>query len=203
MGESGARRAGLTTSGWAELHHGIDPEHVPFLRGWLRLVWAIARPLKGVPPLAFTVAGAGLAVTAVFTGAWAAVALVLAAVLCDALDGAVALASGRVSAFGAVADKAADRIADTAFALVIWRCGAPLWLALSAAGSSLLLEGVRELRGGAARAVISVCERPSRVICTLLACASASWGSWAPTTCAAVWVGLGVVAVGQVARARG
>jgi CDP-diacylglycerol--glycerol-3-phosphate 3-phosphatidyltransferase len=201
MGESGARRAGLTTTGWAQLHHGIDPGTVPFLRSWLRLVWAIARPLKGVPPVAFTVGGAVLAVAAVFTGRWPALALVLAAVLCDALDGAVALASGRVSAFGSLADKTADRIADTAFALVIWRCGAPLWIALGAATISLVLEGTRELRRGRALAVISVCERPSRVICTVLACVSAPWGAWAPTTCAAVWIALGVVALGQVATA--
>ena len=127
--------------------------------------------------------------------------LVLVAVLCDALDGAVALLAGRVTAFGSLADKCADRIADTAFALVVWRCGAPLWLAVAAAAIALLLEGVREVRGGAARAVLSVCERPSRVICTLLACLSAGWGTWAPTTCAAVWLALGLVALGQVATA--
>ena len=170
MGESGARRAGLTTAGWAQLHHGIDPDQVPFLRGWLRLVWATARPVKRVPPMVFTVAGVVFALGAVFAGRWAALVLVLVAVLCDALDGAVALLAGRVSAFGSLADKCADRIADTAFALVVWRCGAPLWLAVAAAAVALLLEGVREVRGGAARAVLSVCERPSRVICTVLAC---------------------------------
>lgn len=201
MGESGAGRAGLTTAGWSRLHHGIDPERVPLLRGWLRLVWTIARPLKGIPPLAITIAGVVLACAAVLVGPWAALVLVLAAVMCDALDGAVALAAGRESRLGSVADKTADRVADTAFALVIRQCGAPLPLALVAAAISLAHEGIRELRGGPARAAITVCERPSRAVCTMLACATAAWGSWAPTTCAAVWIGLGLVGLAQLVRA--
>lgn len=200
MGESGAGRAGLTTAGWSQLHHGIDPDRVPLLRGWLRFVWTIARPLKVIPPLALTVAGAVLAVVAVFVGPWAALVLVLAAVLCDALDGAVALIADRVSTSGAVADKVADRIADIAFALVVWRCGAPLWLALIAAAIAVSHEAMRELRGGPARALITVDERPSRTICTVLACATATWGTWAPTTCALVWVAVGVVGLAQLAR---
>ena len=198
MGESGAGRAGLTVDGWSQLHHGIDPARVPLLTGWLRLVWALARPLRRVPPLVLTVLGAACAVGAIFLEPWAAFVLVLAAVLCDALDGAVALMAARTSAAGAVADKVADRIADTAFALVIWRCGAPLWLALTAATLSLAHEGIRELIRGRALSRITVAERPSRVICTLLACATASWGAWAPTTCAAVWGLLAVIGLVQV-----
>jgi len=201
MGESGAGRADLTVAGWSQQHHGIDPARVPLLTGWLRLVWTLARPLRRVPPLVLTVLGAALAVGAVFVTPWSALVLILAAVLCDALDGAVALLAERSTASGAVADKVADRIADTAFALVIWRCGAPLWLALGAAAISLALEGIRELRRGRALARITVAERPTRAICAVLACVTASWGDWAPTTCAAVWIALGVVGIVQVVRA--
>jgi CDP-diacylglycerol--glycerol-3-phosphate 3-phosphatidyltransferase len=198
MGESGAGRAGLTAAGWSQLHYGIDPDRVPLLRGWLRLVWAIARPLKRIPPLAVTIVGAIVAAVAVFAVPWVALVLVLLAVLCDALDGALALAAGRASKVGAVADKAADRVADTAFALVVWQCGAPLWLALLAAGISLAHEASREVRGGPSRTLITVNERPTRTICTVLACATSTWGPWAPTTCACVWLALGLVALGQL-----
>ena len=205
MGESGAGRAGLTSRGWSELHHGIDPAEVPFLRGWLRIVTALARPVRGVPPMVFTVAGAGFAVLAVALAGWpwVALALVLTAVLCDGLDGAVAVLADRASALGAVADKVADRVADTAFALVIWRCGAPWWLAVLAAALSLGHEALRTVRGGAALSRITVAERPSRVICTVLACVSAglSAAAWPATVCAAVWVALAVVGAWQVAAA--
>ncbi len=203
MGESGAGRAGLTTAGWSELHHGIDPDSVLLLRWWLRLVWTIARPFKTIPPLAITVAGAAAAMVAVVVAPAIALVLVLASVLCDGLDGAVALAAGRASRFGSFADKVADRIADSAFALVVWQCGAPLWLALAAGVSTLVVEGVRVVRGGAALARITVAERPTRAICTVLACGSAavSTETWPPAVCASVWAVLGLIGIAQVATA--
>ena len=92
---------------WSQLHHGIDPKGVPLLLPWLRLLWWLARPLRGVPPTAITVLGAVLAVDAAVLAAnhpgWAALAVVLAA-LCDGLDGAVAVVAGRATRSGAVAD---------------------------------------------------------------------------------------------------
>jgi phosphatidylglycerophosphate synthase len=209
MGESGAGRAGLSDAGWADwstLHHGIDPARVPFLQPWLRLIWWAARPLRFVAPIVFTVLGAIFAVDALLlasTHPWAALALVLVATVCDGLDGAVAVIARKASRSGAVADKVADRIADSAFALVLWRCGAPLWLAVTAAVLSLLHEAVRELRRGASRARLTVAERPTRVVCAALACGCAGVSSavWPPMVCAAVWVALAAIGLGQVARA--
>jgi phosphatidylglycerophosphate synthase len=206
MGESGAGRTSLSLAGWSDLHHGLDPARVPLLRGWLRCVWALARPLRSVPPIVLTVLGAVLALDALLLAGglpWFALGLVVVSVLCDALDGAVAVLGGQASPAGAVADKLADRVADTAFALVIWRCGAPLWLAVAAAALSLLHETVRSVRGGAALTYITVAERPSRVICTMVACAGAGLSSagWPATVSAAVWVALAAVGLVQVARA--
>jgi len=196
MGQPPDQRAGLVEA-WSRLHDGLTPS--PLVRGWLRPMWTLARPLAAarVPPTAVTVAGAGLAVAALLlAGRWplAALALVLAAAIADGLDGAIAVVAGRASRFGAVADKVADRVADTAFALTIWRCGAPWWLAAAAAALSLVLELGRPPR------VITVAERPTRVICTALACVSAtvSEATWPPTVCAGVWVGATAVAIGQI-----
>lgn len=168
-------------------------------------MWWLARPLVAlrVPPLALTVLGALLALDALLlAGSLPAVALavVLLASLCDGLDGAVALLSGRATRFGSAADKIADRVADSAFALVIWRCGAPLWLALVAGGLSLLHEALRALLGGARLSRLTVAERPTRVVCTTLACLCAAVSSavWLPTVCAAVWAGLAVIALAQL-----
>jgi phosphatidylglycerophosphate synthase len=195
----------VPAQGWAALHHGLDPGDVRLLPGWLRLMWAVGRPLARlrVPPTALTALGVVLAVDALLFARrrpWAALALVLAAVLCDGLDGAVAVLSDRASAAGAVADKLADRICDCAFAGVLWQCGAPWWLALAAAALSLVHEGVRELLGGRRRTRITVAERPTRTVCALLAClcAGVSAASWPPTVCAAVWVAAAVVGLAQL-----
>jgi phosphatidylglycerophosphate synthase len=172
---------------------------VPFLRGWLR----IARPLWFVPPLVLTALGALFAIDALLLASsqpWAAFGLVLLSTTCDALDGAVAVIACKATRVGAIADKVADRIADTAFALVMWRCGAPWPLAVPAAGLSMLHEGIREMRGGELRSRITVGERPTRVICAALACVGAGISSaqWPPTVCAAVWVALAVIGIGQL-----
>jgi phosphatidylglycerophosphate synthase len=210
MGESGPGRTRLSPAarlaGWSALHSGLDPATVPLLRGWLRAVWFVARSLRAVPPMALTVLGAVLAVDALLLASaqpWTALALVLVATGCDALDGAVALETGRATPTGARADRIADRIADTAFAFVIWRCGAPWPLAVAAAALSLGHELWREVRGGPTRSRITVAERPTRVICTVLACGCAGLSSatWPPAVCAAVWVTLAVVGLAQLVRA--
>jgi CDP-diacylglycerol--glycerol-3-phosphate 3-phosphatidyltransferase len=187
------------------VHHGIDPADVPLLRGYLAVVTPVGRALRFVPPWVFTLAGAVLAVDALLLAKrwpWVAFGLVLASTGCDALDGAVAIASRRTTRAGAIADRVADRIADTAFALVLWRCGAPWGIAVAAAALSLLHESVRELRGGARRARITVAERPTRVVCAALGagCAGTSSVNWPVTVCAAVWCALAVVGLVQLAR---
>ena len=196
MGESSDQRDDLIEA-WSALHRGLRPS--PLVRRWLTLMWTLARPLAEarVPPAAITAAGVLLAVDAPLLAArlpLVALVPVLAAALCDGLDGAVALLQARTTRAGAVADTIADRIADTAFALVIWQAGAPLWLALVAAALSVGLELARW------RPLITVAERPTRVICTALACVSAaiSDAAWPPTVCAAVWVAATLVAFVQI-----
>ncbi|MBV9172764.1 MAG: CDP-alcohol phosphatidyltransferase family protein, partial [Chloroflexi bacterium] len=145
-----------------------------------------------VPPIVLTFVGAALAITAVPLATAApigALGCVLGAALCDALDGAVAVLTNRATRFGAWADAIADRVADWAFAVVLWRCGAPWELALVAGVLSMARELYR-IKVPRARSIITVDERPTRVICTgvaLLAAASTS-ADWAATVCAAVWV---------------
>ena len=195
-------------AGWSALHHGLDPDAVPLLRRWLSLIWWLARPLATlrVPPTVLTVIGVLFAADAVLFAArlpWIALALVLLSALCDGLDGAVAVLSRRASAFGSVADKVADRLADCAFAAVLWRCGAPWPLALAAGALSLVHEGLRVVLGGRRLARITVAERPTRVICAALACvcAAVSSATWPPTVCAAVWAGLAAIGLAQLAAA--
>ncbi len=214
MGESGTGSAHLSSPpdpavGWSALHHGIDPAEVPLLGRWLRVMWRLSRPLVRlrVPPLAITFLGAVLAVDAMLLAArhpWVALGLVLLSALCDGLDGAVAMLARRASTFGSAADKAADRVADVSFALVLWQSGAPLWLALVAGSMSLLHELVRTVRGGVLVSRLTVAERPTRVVCASVACASSgvSAAAWPPTVCAAVWVGLALLGLLQLALAR-
>lgn len=188
---------------WSALHHGIDPAGVPLLRGWLRLIGALARPLAAlrVPPTAVTAAGvvlAGLAVLLASPAPARAAALVLLAVLCDALDGALAIVVDRATPAGARADAVADRLVDVAFAAVLWRCGAPWWTAVLAAALAVAVDRLRRVRRTPAR--ITVGERPTWTICAILAClgAAVTVAAWPVLVCVCVWTAAGVVALGQL-----
>jgi phosphatidylglycerophosphate synthase len=189
----------MTGPTWSQLHSGIEPDSVPFLRPWLRVVQAAARPLAGVQvsPTVITVVGALLAVAAVPLATAAplvALLCVLLSCLCDALDGAVAVLTNRATRLGARADAIADRIADAAFAIVLWRCGAPWELAVVAGGLSLGRELCRVVVPWT-RSIITADERPTRAICTgvALVCAAVTSAAWPATVCAAVWAFLATV----------
>lgn len=191
---------------WSTLHHGIDPADVRLLRGWLSLMWRIARPLAvwRVAPNAITALGVLLALDAVLLAGslpWAAAVAVFAAVVCDGLDGAVAVLADRVTRLGAVADALADRVADAAFAAVLWRTGVPWGLALVAGVLALTVDSVRRARP-AMRSRITVAERPSWTVCAVLACGSAAVTSvqWPVLACAGAWIALGVAGLVQLSR---
>jgi CDP-diacylglycerol--glycerol-3-phosphate 3-phosphatidyltransferase len=188
---------------WSALHHGIDPARVPLLARWLRLMWALARPLRRVPPTAVTGLGVVLAVVAVLVASAApaaALVAVLLAALCDGLDGAIAVVAGRPSRFGASADAIADRVADVAFAAVLWRCGVPWGLAVACAAGAVAVDLARRVRRVPAR--ITVAERPTWTICAALAggAAAVSEAGWPVLTCAAVWLAAAVIGLAQVLR---
>jgi phosphatidylglycerophosphate synthase len=193
--------------GWSRLHQGIDPRGNRMLWCWLQLMWWLAGPLARlrVRPLVVTVTGAALALAAAVLGSgWVALILILGSVVGDGLDGAVALLGGRASKFGARADKVADRIADVAFVVVLWRCGA-WWPLTVVAGLGMVgVEAYREIAGGRLRAMITVAERPSRVVCAVLACGCAGFSAatWPATVCAGVLLGLSAVGLAQL-RAAG
>jgi CDP-diacylglycerol--glycerol-3-phosphate 3-phosphatidyltransferase len=125
---------------------------------------------------------------------------VLAAAICDGLDGAVAVVGNRATRFGAVADAIADRVADAAFAAVLWRCGVPWSLALACGVLAVGVDLFRRVRRVPSR--ITVGERPTWTICASLACASSAVTSadWPVLVCAGVWLTAGVVAVAQIGR---
>ncbi|HWN26059.1 MAG TPA: CDP-alcohol phosphatidyltransferase family protein [Actinomycetospora sp.] len=155
---------------WSAAHGGIEPRG--FVLGWLRIVHVVARPLarRRVPPWVLTTASAicGVAVPlAVLAGRWGALAGAVLAVVCallDGLDGAVAVLTDTASAWGRVLDPLVDRLGDIAFLVALVLAGAPGWLAVGVGVLTLLQESVRASARLPDVGVVSVWERPSRVI---------------------------------------
>jgi len=191
---------------------------------WLSAVYTLARPLAQArfPPDAVTglglVAAAAVVAAARASGGWLFVAAVavVASGMFDSLDGAVAVLTGRSSGFGYVLDSVVDRCADLLFLVGLWSVGAPVGVAV-AAGTAMMLQEYTRARAGAAGmaevGVVTVWERPTRVIVTAMfllgaalyrtasATAAATWATWAVWA----WLALGVVGLlqlGVVVRRR-
>ncbi len=171
---------------WQELH-GVTAS--PLVRRWLRLVLWVSRPLR-VPPWSVTAAGLLATVLALVVPLPVAAALVLLAGLLDGVDGCVAVLQDRASERGRRLDHTADRLGEAVFAGLLWRAGAPAWLALVALALMWALEALR--RGP----VVTVGERPVRVLFT------ASALLVAPLVCTWALVALSAAGLGQVVRAR-
>jgi phosphatidylglycerophosphate synthase len=197
---------------WSGLHGGVPPTGL--VGGWLRISFALARPLvaRGVPADLITGFGVLLALlvlpSAAGGGHWPllAVPTIVLAALMDGVDGAVAVVSGRVSRRGAVLDGVCDRLADLCFVGALWLAGAPAGWCVAGGAIALLHE---QLRAGARVAgmsdvgVITVSERPTRVILTATFLLGAglypgSGATWAAAG-ASAWTVIGIIGFAQLA----
>lgn len=161
---------------WRRLHGDVDPTANPWLRGWLTMAYAIARPLarRGVLPDVLTVWSVWLAaavyVIALYGGRWQILAgwLLVFSGLGDTLDGAVAVATQRTTRWGYVFDSVVDRVNDVIYLFCVVAVGGPGWLALTCGIAFGLLEYLRARAGNAGGSevgVVTVGERAVRVIC--------------------------------------
>lgn len=157
---------------WSAAHGGIEPRGL--VLGWLRLISVLVGPLarRGVPPWVLTALSClcGVAVPLWVLAGFpvvGAVFVVLCAVL-DGLDGAVAVLTDTATAWGRVLDPLVDRIGDVAFLAALVLAGAPGWVAVGVGTLTLLQESVRSSARLPDVGVVSVWERPSRVIVTAL-----------------------------------
>ena len=201
---------------WSVLHGGYDPRTGnPFLRGWLSMVYAIARPLarRGVQPDVLTVSSvwfAGLVlVLAEVGGRWwiAAGWVMVVSGLFDTLDGCVAVLEERTTAWGYVLDSAVDRVNDAVYLLAVLAVGGPPELAVALGFAFFFMEYLRARAGNAGGSEVgrvTMAERPTRVI--LLSASIHFSGVFLslsddllPTVGLSVMLALTVVSVGQLA----
>lgn len=192
---------------WSDQHHGIDPASVPLLRGWLRCVHVLATPLVRlrIPPDALTAGGllVSLAVPVLAVAGWflAAVVAVLISVVLDALDGAVAVRSGRVTRYGRALDSWTDRLSELAWWVALAAaCGVWVWQVVVLGVLGLAMETWRAISGGFG--TITVWERPSRALLTMVGLAAAQVGPIDFTGTATGWVGVVLAAAGAAQLAR-
>lgn len=206
---------------WADSHGGHDPAGGGRAeRAWFHLVFRVAGPLRRVHPDALSAAAVVLAgfAAAVAGGdaRWCllAAALVALSALLDGVDGAVAVMTDRATRWGHLVDSLGDRLAEALFGLALFGAGAPWQLCAVAVALSWLQEyaRARAAAGGLTDIlVVTVAERPTRVIATIVGLLGAgllgseSVGDFDAETAAfcgaVVWVGFGLVGFVQLLAA--
>ncbi|BCJ51101.1 CDP-diacylglycerol--glycerol-3-phosphate 3-phosphatidyltransferase [Actinoplanes sp. NBRC 14428] len=200
---------------WSALHGGFDPRTAsPVVRGWVRLAYRGGSLLGRwrVGPTTVTVAGLLLCAGVPFVPLLAGAVLVLLASFADALDGAVAVVTGRTTRLGFVYDSVADRLGELAWLAAFWVAGVPGWLVVAALAVSWLHEYVRARAAAGGMdglGVVTVGERPTRVsvaVSGLVAGGVAGlvhpgWDRTVVLVAVLVWILLGLIGLAQLLAA--
>jgi phosphatidylglycerophosphate synthase len=206
---------------WSRLHGGFDPEGAaPVVRGWIRLAYrggSLLGRLR-IGPTAVTGIGLLFCLAVPFaallgsTGLLLGALLVLFAGFADALDGAVAVVTGRASRLGFVYDSVADRLGELAWVAAFWVAGAPGWLAAAGAAVSWLHEYVRARAAAGGMdglGIVTLGERPTRVsvaisgllVGGLAGLAHPGWDRTVVVVAMIAWLALGLIGLVQLAIA--
>jgi archaetidylinositol phosphate synthase len=156
------------TQRWSELHGGAAIKGA--VAGWLKISYRAAKffSLIRCTPNVLTALGLICAIAMALTNNYLlALALLVASLFFDGVDGSLAIIQERESKWGALLDSVIDRISEALWLCVGWRLGIPAWLALSMwtvastqeyARARVASLGMHEV------GVVSITERPVRAI---------------------------------------
>ena len=151
---------------WSKLHG--DAQVTGIVKGWLRISYSLVKPLAKlrVTPNLLTLLGLffGVLLYSNALSKWAVLFLLLS-LICDGIDGSLAIITGKSSKWGAMLDSVVDRLTEVFWGLTFIAIGADQNLVVAA----LLIAGVQEyLRARSAGlgltdvGVITISERPVR-----------------------------------------
>ena len=151
---------------WSKLHG--DAKVVGIVKAWLIISFALVKPLSKLKftPNILTLLGLFFGVLLYINAQspWAALLLVLS-LICDGIDGSVAIFQKRQSAWGATLDSVVDRVSEALWLYALYVIGVPAWLAITLwsvasfqeyARAKLVSLGIKDI------GVVTPAERPVR-----------------------------------------
>ncbi len=153
---------------WSDLHGGVEVQGVISL--WLRISFWIARGLAALrlTPNAITTIGLLASIAIYFTLYTSQlIALVIFSLICDGVDGSLAIYRDRVSKFGELYDSLADRISEAFWLMGATFVGVPVRWAIAIWVLSATQEYARARLaslGYTEIGVVTPAERPVRAI---------------------------------------
>ena len=151
---------------WSRLHGNAKISGI--VRGWLTISFLLVKPLAKlrVTPNILTLLGLFFGVLLYLNSLsiWAVLLLSLS-LICDGVDGSLAIVSGRSSKWGAVLDSVIDRVTEFFWALTFISLSANQYIVIAALLIASIQEYLRARAGGLGLqevGVVTIAERPVR-----------------------------------------
>lgn len=151
---------------WSKLHG--DAQISGIVKGWLTISYYLVRPLAKlrITPNMLSIAGLifGVALYLNAQNPWA-IGLLVASLLCDGIDGSLAIITNKASKWGAALDSILDRTTEVFWVLTFISIGGNEYIVICAAVLAFAQEYLRARAGGLGLTevgVVTIAERPVR-----------------------------------------
>lgn len=151
---------------WSKLHGNAQVTGI--VKGWLRISYFIVKPLAKlrITPNLLTLLGLFFGILLYLNALtnWAIFFLVLS-LICDGIDGSLAIVTGKSSKWGAMLDSVADRVTEVFWGLTFIAIGADQNLVIAALLIAAIQEYLRARSAGLGLTdvgVVTISERPVR-----------------------------------------
>jgi phosphatidylglycerophosphate synthase len=151
---------------WSKLHGDANISGI--VKGWLTISFPVSKSLAKIriTPNALTILGLifGIVLYINTKAVWAPVILVIS-LICDGVDGSLAIITGKSSKWGALLDSVVDRITEVFWALALYTLGVDSKILITVLILASAQEYLRARAGGVGLAqvgVVTVAERPVR-----------------------------------------
>ena len=151
---------------WSELHGNAKISGI--VRGWLTISYLLVKPLAKlkITPNILSIFGLLFGVLLYLNALtnWAVILLTLS-LICDGIDGSLAIITGKASKWGAMLDSVVDRVTEFFWALTFIAIGANKYVVIAALLIASVQEYLRARAGGLGLSevgVVTIAERPVR-----------------------------------------
>jgi len=151
---------------WRRLHGDANISGI--VKGWLSISYVIVKPLSKarVTPNILTILGLffGVLLYANAETFWAPALLVLS-LICDGIDGSLAIVTNKSTKWGAILDSTVDRLTEIFWVLALYKIGAdlkPLIIVLLAASVQEYVRARAAGLGVSEVGIVTFAERPVR-----------------------------------------
>jgi phosphatidylglycerophosphate synthase len=151
---------------WSRLHGDANISGI--VKGWLSISYVIVKPLSKarVTPNILTILGLFFGVLLYVNAEtfWAPALLVLS-LICDGIDGSLAIVTSKSTKWGAILDSTVDRLTEIFWVLALYKIGADLKLLIVVLLAASVQEYIRARAAGLGVSevgIVTFAERPVR-----------------------------------------